>query len=72
MQDHTVREALHPEGWKLTPQAWRLPDGAAIGYKLSGSSEGGAIPEHVEFVDGADTITLTWWEEARLYYRSVK
>jgi hypothetical protein len=69
--DHTVREILQWEGWKLTPQAW-LPDGTAIGYKLSGNSEDRPIPATVQFADEADTVTLTWWEEACLYYRSVK
>jgi len=70
MRDHSTREVIHPEGWILTPCAWCLD--LAIGYKLSGGSEGGATPATVQFVDGADTVTLTWWEEAHLYYRSVK
>lgn len=61
--------AGHPD-WKLTPQAWC--DNKAIGFKLTGHDERGAIPHAVQFVDGADTVTLTWWEQARLYYRRVK
>lgn len=70
MSEHADREvAGHPD-WKLTPKAWS--DGKAVGYELTGAGLRQGELETVQIVDGADTVTLTWWEQARLYYRSVK
>lgn len=67
MKDHT-KQLVKGTEWLLTPQAWS--GDTPIGYQLTlpNSLED---PEWVQYVDGDDTVTLTWWEEPRLYYRSI-
>lgn len=69
MNDNATQTVKDHPDWMLAPQAWA--DGVAIGYRLTGAGLPEGTLETLQFEDPSGTVVLRWWEQARLYYRSM-